>query len=116
MIKPKRQWALALEQSEADLGLEQLVLRHEVRGEEGLGLLDVRLHADGSCSVTDNGGGIQADDLGKIFEPFYNTKATGVGIGLAISRSLVEAQGGKLWLDADTRPGACFHFTLPCAS
>jgi len=49
----------------------------------------------------------------RIFEPFYTTKPRGIGMGLAICRSLVRANGGRLWLDTDAGPGASFHFTLP---
>ena len=66
-------------------------------------------------SVRDGGPGVKPDEANDIFQPFYTTKARGVGMGLAISRSLIEAQGGTLWLQASAEPGACFHFTLPCA-
>lgn len=66
-------------------------------------------------SVRDYGPGIDPKLTREIFEPFYTTKTRGVGVGLAISRTLIEAQGGKLWLDPDVHPGACFHFTVPLA-
>ena len=62
--------------------------------------------------VKDHGKGIAEDDLERIFERFYSTKSSGLGMGLAISRSLVETLGGELWAENLTPPGACFSFTL----
>jgi len=66
-------------------------------------------------SVSDTGHGIDADDFGRIFEPFFTTKSKGIGMGLSISRGLVEAHGGRLWAE-NTAIGATFRFTLPIAS
>jgi len=66
-------------------------------------------------SVQDSGPGLDADTAKRIFEPFFTTKPQGIGLGLAISRALVEAHGGRLWVDPETGPGATFHFTLPFA-
>ena len=63
--------------------------------------------------VNDNGPGIAIDQADKIFEPFYSTKSTGLGIGLALSKKMVEMQLGKLRLLSDRRPGATFQLTLP---
>jgi C4-dicarboxylate-specific signal transduction histidine kinase len=64
-------------------------------------------------SVLDCGKGIDADKLERVFDPFFSTKDGGLGLGLAISHSIVIAHGGRLW--ATNRPdrGAAFHFTLP---
>lgn len=67
-------------------------------------------------SVHDTGPGLDAKTLQRIFEPFYTTKTEGLGMGLAISRSIIEAHGGKLWADAPEGGGATFHFTLPAAA
>ena len=63
--------------------------------------------------VCDRGGGLPADAAAKIFEPFYSTKADGMGMGLAISRSIVERHDGRLWVTANQDRGCTFHFTLP---
>lgn len=67
-------------------------------------------------SVADTGPGLNPEIERRIFEPLYTTKAEGLGMGLAISRSVVEAHGGKLWVDSDGRSGATFQFTLPFAA
>ncbi|MDE1942169.1 MAG: PAS domain S-box protein [Betaproteobacteria bacterium] len=64
-------------------------------------------------SVADNGPGFSPDQRKRLFDPFFTTKSSGIGMGLAISRSLVEANGGHLWLENDCLPGAQFHLTLP---
>jgi signal transduction histidine kinase len=51
--------------------------------------------------------------LEHLFDAFYTTKAQGLGMGLAISRSIIEAHGGRLWASANTPQGAVFQFTLP---
>jgi C4-dicarboxylate-specific signal transduction histidine kinase len=64
-------------------------------------------------TMTDSGIGLTADDLPKLFQTFYTTKADGMGMGLAISRSIVEAHGGRLWATPNADLGATFQFTLP---
>jgi signal transduction histidine kinase len=51
-----------------------------------------------------------------LFKPFFTTKPRGIGMGLAVSRSLIEANGGQLWIDPAEGTGATFHLTLPFAS
>jgi PAS domain S-box-containing protein len=75
--------------------------------------------ADGKAmvqvSVRDYGPGIAGTEAYRVFDPFYSTKSNGMGLGLAISKSLVQAQGGEFSVIADCRPGARFSFTLPVA-
>ena len=66
-------------------------------------------------SVQDNGPGLDQAMAKRIFEPFFTTKQTGIGMGLAISRALIESNGGELWVESDEGSGASFHFTLPFA-
>ena len=63
--------------------------------------------------VRDAGPGLDPKAAGKLFDHFYTTKADGMGMGLTISRSIVEAHGGRLWATANLPRGAVFHFTLP---
>jgi two-component system sensor kinase FixL len=65
-------------------------------------------------SVSDTGAGIASEVRDALFSPFQSTKAGGMGIGLSISRTIVEAHGGKIWAE-DRSDGAVFRFTLPCA-
>ena len=66
-------------------------------------------------TVKDSGPGLTPETAKRIFEPFFTTKPTGIGMGLAISRALIEANGGQLWFEPYTKAGATFHFTLPLA-
>lgn len=67
-------------------------------------------------TIQDNGPGIGEGHLHLLFKPFFTTKSKGIGMGLAVSRSLIEANGGQLWVDSREGPGATFHLTLPFAS
>jgi signal transduction histidine kinase len=66
-------------------------------------------------SVSDTGVGIPADKMEQIFSAFVTTKSAGTGMGLAISRTIVESHEGKLWAESNADRGATFHFTLPAA-
>lgn len=67
-------------------------------------------------AVRDSGPGIDPEHLERVFESFYTTKANGMGLGLSLCRSMVEAQGGRLWAEANEPRGAVFQFTLRAAS
>ena len=64
-------------------------------------------------TVEDAGTGLDPSTIDKIFDAFYTTKSSGMGMGLSISRSIVQAHGGRLWTEAKAGPGSLFHFTLP---
>jgi signal transduction histidine kinase len=64
-------------------------------------------------AVRDSGVGLDSEEQDKIFDAFYTTKQTGMGMGLAISRSIVEHHGGRLWAEPNDGPGATFLFTIP---
>jgi signal transduction histidine kinase len=64
-------------------------------------------------TVEDSGTGLDPNTIGRIFEPFHTTKPGGMGMGLSISRSIVQSHGGRLWATANERPGTTFYFSLP---
>jgi PAS domain S-box-containing protein len=82
----------------------QLTIR-SLRGEGGQSLI----------SVSDTGKGLPPDRADQIFNAFFSTKAQGTGMGLSISRSIVESHGGRLWAASNSGPGSTFNFTLPSA-
>jgi len=64
-------------------------------------------------AVSDGGTGLTPGESSQLFEPFYTTKPNGMGMGLAISRTIIEAHGGKIRAENNAGPGATFSFTLP---
>jgi len=64
-------------------------------------------------TVEDSGTGLDPNTISRIFEPFFTTKSSGMGMGLSISRSIVQNHDGRLWATANDGPGISFHFTLP---
>ncbi len=64
-------------------------------------------------TIQDSGIGLHPDESARVFDAFYTTKPTGMGMGLSISRSIIHAHGGRLWATAHDGPGTTFHFTLP---
>jgi C4-dicarboxylate-specific signal transduction histidine kinase len=110
--------------------LQQVLLNLVVNGMDAMSsvaeqerLLEIRGWSDrpaGSpaarITVQDRGIGFDAGQMEQLFEPFYTTKAHGMGMGLAISRSIIAAHGGRLWAEANPGPGATFSFSLPAAA
>lgn len=86
----------------------------------GTGKLTIRSGLDPGeqllVSVIDTGPGLPHGQADKIFDAFFTTKAQGTGMGLAISRSIIESHGGRLWAIADSRQGTTFQFTIPRAA
>ena len=68
-----------------------------------------------TISVDDCGIGLQPEEMHRLFDAFYTTKPHGMGLGLAISRSIIEAHGGRLWAESKRDRGAIFSFRLPAA-
>jgi C4-dicarboxylate-specific signal transduction histidine kinase len=66
-----------------------------------------------TVAIEDAGVGFRQDEAVRLFEPFYTTKAGGLGMGLSISRSIIDGHGGRLWATANTDHGATFHLALP---
>ncbi len=93
----------ALEASEG-AGDEAMLVR---TGGNGDGFVEV--------AVVDHGPGLEPEVAERLFEPFFSTKPSGLGLGLSISRSIVASHGGRLWHSANPGGGATFHFTLPAA-
>ena len=78
--------------------------------------LTIRISRDEGAvriSIIDTGAGISSDMEGKLFQAFATTKATGMGVGLSISRTIVEAHGGRLWFEPNPDGGTIFHLALP---
>jgi len=67
-------------------------------------------------SVEDSGVGVSAEVMPRLFEPFFTTRSKGMGMGLPISRSIIEAHGGRLWAESNGSQGSIFQFTLPSGS
>lgn len=109
--------------------LQQVLLNLVVNGMDAMGtvheerrLLVIRGCPDvqdgglaATISVQDHGIGLSAAQMGRLFEAFYTTKPHGMGLGLAISRSIIEMHGGRLWAEPNSGPGATFSFRVPAA-
>ena len=100
--------------------LQQVLMNLMLNGMEAMsergGELNVGTRREGDeviVSVSDTGVGIPAGKMEEIFKAFVTTKAGGTGMGLAISSTIIESHGGRLWATANPAPGATFHFTLP---
>jgi len=83
-------------------------------GSRELHISAVRIEPEGVCvAVRDTGQGLRPESLPHLFEPFYTTKPDGMGMGLSICRSIIEAHGGRLWATRCEPRGALFQFTIP---
>ena len=106
--------------------LQQVVLNLTMNAVEAMSSVDdgprelvvgtaVDESGDVAVEVCDSGPGITPETTGRLFEPFYTTKETGMGVGLSICRSIVEAHGGRISVSANEPRGAVFRFTCPTA-
>ena len=103
--------------------LQQVLMNLMLNGIEAMksmntpGKLKIKSQQDDSgqllISVTDTGVGIPAEKLDQIFNPFFTSKPEGTGMGLPISRSIIQSHGGRLWADPNPESGSIFRFTLP---
>lgn len=104
--------------------LQQVFMNLMLNGIEAIkdtgGVLTVKSQLREDCqieiSVNDTGPGLPPGKADQIFDAFFTTKPQGSGMGLAICKSIVESQGGRIWANGDGGRGATFHFTLPAAS
>ena len=86
---------------------------------DGLRELRIKTCESSECvliQVLDSGPGLEPQHAQSIFDPFFTTKKDGIGMGLTISRSIVEAHGGRLWADRKRPHGAILNFTLPIST
>ena len=67
-------------------------------------------------TVRDTGVGLDVENMNKLFDAFYTTKVEGMGIGLSVSRSIIEKHHGRLWAEPNDGPGATFSFSIPAAA
>jgi PAS domain S-box-containing protein len=104
-----------LQQVLMNLVLNAVEAMGAVEGRERMLLITTEQKGDGGVfvAVHDSGPGIDPEHLQQVFKPFYTTKDSGVGMGLAICRSIIDAHGGGLWAEANEPHGAVFQFALP---
>jgi signal transduction histidine kinase len=104
-----------LQQVLVNLIMNAVEAMSSVRDHQRSLLVESRLQGPNDVLITveDSGPGIDADEMEHLFEPFFTTKSHGMGLGLAISRSIIEAHGGRLWVSGRIPQGAVFHVQLP---
>jgi C4-dicarboxylate-specific signal transduction histidine kinase len=123
-VSVRTQLAPSLQHIHADrVQLQQVMLNLIVNGIQAMndvaeGLRDLLITTEGSedgvhVGVRDTGPGLSQETLQRLFEPFYTTKPNGMGMGLSICRSIIEAHGGQLWATGHASQGAVFRFTIP---
>jgi len=114
-LPPVRGDRVHLQQVLLNLILNGLDALNGASGRDRLVSLTARLNGMQTIeiAVSDTGHGIAADKLQRVFDPFFTTKPNGMGMGLPISRTLIEAHGGMLWAENKNGGGAVFRFTLP---
>jgi len=105
-----------LQQVILNLILNAIEAMSSVEGPRELLISTEQRETNGLVSVGDSGPGIDPEKLERVFEAFYTTKSSGVGIGLSICRSIIDAHEGRLWIEANTPRGVTFHFTVPSAA
>ena len=106
-----------LQQVLLNLIINAIEAMRDVGEEERELLISTRNEPDGvSVEVRDSGPGFAPETLDHVFEAFYTTKPGGLGMGLSICRSIIDAHGGRLWASANLPCGASFQFALPATA
>ena len=105
-----------LQQVMLNLTLNAIDAMSSVDGPRNLLIRTEQRDTNGLVSVRDSGPGIDPEKRERVFEAFYTTKSNGVGIGLSICRSIIDAHAGRLWIEANEPRGATFQFTVPSAA
>jgi PAS domain S-box-containing protein len=105
-----------LQQVILNLTLNAIEAMSEVDGPRELSISTEQRETIGLVSVRDSGPGIDPEKRERVFEAFYTTKSNGVGIGLSICRSIIDAHAGRLWIEANEPRGASFQFSVPSAA
>ena len=105
-----------LQQVILNLILNAIEAMSSANGPRELVISTEQRQTNGVVTVRDSGPGIDPDQRERVFEAFYTTKSNGVGIGLSICRSIIDAHGGRLWVETNGPRGAAFQFTIPSAS
>ena len=103
--------------------IQQVVLnliRNALEAMDGAEVRELTVAATGSVrhlqiSVSDSGNGVPPEIAARLFQPFVTTKPEGMGIGLSVCRTIIEAHGGRLWMEPNPAGGSVFHFTVPVA-
>ena len=107
--------------------LQQVILNLIMNGIEAMSavmrqprVLRIRSQIDGPgdvlIAIEDSGPGLAPEIMDRLFDPFFTTKPSGMGMGLSICRSIVDAHGGRLWASPQSPQGAVFQFTVPTAA
>jgi len=105
-----------LQQVLLNLMLNAVEALGSVYGSRELSISTLQIQTNGVLvAVRDTGPGVDVEHLAHVFEAFYTTKSSGVGMGLSICRSIIDAHGGRLWAETNEPRGAVFQFTLPSA-
>jgi PAS domain S-box-containing protein len=105
---------IQLQQILLNLIMNAIEAMSDVKGSRNLLISTVEDKPNGVlATVRDSGPGLNPDSLERLFDPFFTTKPGGLGMGLSICRSIVEAHGGRMWAAANRPQGASFHFRLP---
>jgi C4-dicarboxylate-specific signal transduction histidine kinase len=124
-VKVKTELADVLPEALADrVQVQQVLLNLMMNAVDAMSMVEDRARElviktqddeEGQVQVTvrDSGIGLDEESMEKIFTPFYSTKAAGMGMGLSISRSIIQNHEGRLWAERNEGPGTTFHFTLP---